>query len=140
MRSALVLAVGLLGLACGEIVLAPLPVDAEFLVARFGANPELAGAAAVPVASVVNDALVVLGAVGAGSPCHDVRGSMRARDRDITVTVTLEEQPGACVAVVASWQYRVARALPPGSYRVRVVHQWVGGEAVVALETIVGVP
>lgn len=99
----------------------------------------LVGMSNTPVATVQDGALVVLGQVGAGSPCFDVRGAMLALANELTVKVTLRQLPGGCLAVVTAWQYRVTQPLQPGTYRVRVVHEQLGAKAVTALSTVIEV-
>lgn len=140
MRITLILSLLVVALSCGTEPIGPTSMNADVLIAHSGTNPALADARFPPVARVQDGALVVLGAIGTPTPCFDVRGTMLGWGNEIGVRVVSSELPGVCITVVASFQYRVARALAPGRYRVRVTHEGSSGRAAVVLDTLVEVP
>ncbi len=65
----------------------------------------------------------IQGSIGTPYPCYDVQGYVEQAGAKIHFTVSAVRQPVFCIAVVATFAYQGAlRALPPGSYQVRVTH------------------
>ncbi|HEX2188065.1 MAG TPA: hypothetical protein VHG51_04170 [Longimicrobiaceae bacterium] len=107
-------------------------------------GPETPGPAAPEGVSARGEAgrIVVAGRMETPDPCRRLAGTAERSGSEVTLRVEARREGEACIQVIAAFAYDAEVAgLPPGTYRLRVVHAYpgTGWETQTALEETVQV-
>lgn len=118
------LAVLLLGLAaCAEVTIPlPAPVEFSYRQLRTGQYP-------VPRVSAEggDGRITVRGELGTPDPCQTLHAVAARTSTRVVLRVTIRPKDGGCITVAGAFAYDATiRALPPGTYRLRVAHRFAG--------------
>jgi len=115
-------------------------VNLQVAPAQSSGAPE--GATSPPTIRVEGRQLVVLGRLDTPNPCQVITAQAAVDGGLVTVRLMAQGVGGVCVTVLGEYAYRVTRALEPGVYQVRVVHEYpgTGWPTVVAREASISVP
>lgn len=129
-RTALALLLGLAACAQGgtseprESRAAPISPGLEFSARQLSGQD-----VAEPSARVTGGAgrITVEGRLSAPDPCRKVTGALEGSGTDLTLRVSVAATEGVCAQMIAAFGYTGALTrLPPGTYRLRVVHTYPG--------------
>ena len=110
-----------------------------------GSTEAPAGATFPPTITADGSGIVVLGLMGTPVPCYVIGGSRSKFFDHMTIKVTAQPVGQGCIDSVATFAYRATTPLPPGTYVVEVVHEYlewggstsVGRQEVVRKETVI---
>lgn len=92
-------------------------------------GPEGPGPAAPAGVSARGEAgrIVVAGRMETPDPCRRLTGTARRAGGEVTLRVEAHREGEGCIQVIAAFAYDAEVAgLPPGTYRLRVVHAYPG--------------
>lgn len=79
------------------------------------------------IARVSPGSVQVTGAIGTPTPCYTIDAGLDAKERALTLTLTASARDGACIQILAAFEYRATiSGLESGSYTILVAQTYPG--------------
>ncbi len=113
------------GVSC-SVPTAPESSEVGLQVAPSGSASAPARSTSPPSILVEGRRVVVLGLMTTPDPCRTISASRQISRNEVTIRMTARSDASPCVTVVAEFAYRATTPLAPGTYLIKVVHEYPG--------------
>lgn len=126
MRALLIASILLAAVACSDPVPPTDRLDTTAQIAAVGSDSVPPGVTTPPTIRVDGRTLLVTGIMPTPDPCNRVTGAFEAVQGEILVRLVARSSGNPCIAVLGQFAFRLTKELAPGSYTVRLIHEYPG--------------
>ena len=111
-------------------------------VAEQGSAAAPAGATNPPTIRLEGRTLVVVGLMDTPTPCFSISADATVSGQNVTVRISARPVGQVCILITGRFAYRATRPLRPGTYDVKVIHEYpgTGWDTITAGSATVSVP